>query len=305
MSNDDNSLVFAPNARQAARRDASINSSPGWWERYAKGAEMSEDEVFVLATSGVLGVMLWLRWFRHCLVISWLRSGLGLRLAVIGIPAACGMLLWLTLRHLAAHDVRDSPVYLAFYLVFGAAWVGVGASLQTLLGLSVRDDVLERRNAAAAWAAAGGLAGLTLCYAGANIGDGPGWWVVLYSALLSTAALLALWAVLEQLTHVSESVTVERDVASGLRLGGFLVAAGLILGRAVAGDWVSMFATNAEFLGAAWPVLVLLLLAVPCEWLCRPGIEHPQPAWFLFGLPPLVIYVGGAVLWLMQVGLGP
>ncbi|MCU0982482.1 MAG: hypothetical protein MUF25_25265 [Pirellulaceae bacterium] len=266
---------------------------------------MSEDEVFALVASCVLAGIFWIRWYRHCQAVTWLRCGLGLRLAVIAVPVACGVLLWIVLRRLASHDVREAPQYLALYFAMGAAWVGLGVRLLGLLGLSVRDDALERRNGAAAWAAAGGLIGLTLCFAGGNIGDGPGWWVVVYSALLSTGGLLLLWAILDRLTGVSESVTVERDVASGMRLGGFLAAAGLILGRAVAGNWVSAMATNAEFLRAAWPVLVLLMLAVPCEWLCRPSVEQPQPPWFLCGLPPLVIYVGGAVLWLAQLGLAP
>ncbi len=266
---------------------------------------MSEDEVFATIVSCVLAGTFWLRWYRHCQAITWLRCGLAVRLAVIATPVACGALLWLVLRRLASHDVREAPQYLFMYFVMGAAWVGLGVRLLGLLGLSMRDDVLERRNAAAAWAVAGGLAGLTLCFAGGNIGDGPGWWVVVYAALLSTGTLLVLWVVLDRLTAVSESVTVERDVASGMRVGGLLAAAGLILGRAVAGDWVSVLATNADFLQAAWPVLVLLVLAVPCEWLCRPTVEQPQPPWFLCGLPPVVIYVGSAVAWLVHLGLEP
>jgi hypothetical protein len=154
------------------------------------------------------------------------------------------------------------------------------------------------------WAAAGGLTGLTLCFAGANIGDGPGWWVVLYAASLSTVTLFAVWACLERLTHVSEAVTVDRDVASGLRLGGFLAAAGLILGRAVAGDWVSVGATNVEFVRMAWPVLVLLVLAVPVERVFRPSVEQPAPAWLLCGLLPLMIFVGGTVVWVALMGPG-
>ena len=52
-------------------------------------------------------------------------------------------------------------------------------------------------------------------------------------------------------------------------------------------------------------MLVLLLLAVPLEWLCRPSVEQPAPPWFVCGLPPAVMYLGGAVLWLANVGLGP
>lgn len=265
---------------------------------------MSEDEVVVLVAGCVLTAVFWVRWYRHCQTLTWLRAGRGLRLAVIAAPLVCGMLLWLVLRNLAAHDVRDAPVYLAFYLLLGTAWIGFGIRVMGLLGLSVRDDALERRNAAAAWAAAGALLGLTLCYAGANVGNGPGWWVVVYSAFLSTASLLALWIVLDRLTQAAEVVTVERDLAAGLRLGGFLVAAGLILGRAVAGDWVSASATAVEFARQAWPAPALLALAVPIEWLCRPSAEQPAPLWYVSGIPPLVFYVGGAVIWLTQVGLG-
>jgi len=265
---------------------------------------MSDDEIMVLVPSGVLTAIFWLRWYRHCQALSWLRAGFGSRLLVIAAPIVCGALLLLVLRSLAARDVRDAPKYLAFYLVLGAAWVGLGIRLVGLLGLSVRDDALERRNVAAAWAAAGALIGLTLCYAGANIGDGPGWWVVVYSACLSTAAWFALWTVLDRLTGASEAVTVERDVASGLRLGGFLAAAGLILGRAVAGDWVSASATTVEFVWQAWPAVGLLVPALLLEWLCRPSAEQPAPLWFVCGLPPLAIYVGVAVMWLAKVGLG-
>jgi len=40
-----------------------------------------------------------------------------------------------------------------------------------------------------------------------------------------------------------ESVTLERDLASGLRSASVLVAWGLVLGRSVAGDGVSITAT--------------------------------------------------------------
>jgi uncharacterized membrane protein YjfL (UPF0719 family) len=264
---------------------------------------MSEDEVFVFLISCVVAAVAWLGWYFRWQTVARLRRDLGTRLVVAGMPVLCAVLLWLVLRHFAAHDVRNAPVYLAFYAVLGAAWVGLGVRLIAWCGVSVRDDVLERRNSAATWAAAGALVGLTLCFAGANIGDGPGWWVVVYSASLSTMTLFALWACLERLTHVSEAVTVERDVASGLRLGGFLAAAGLILGRAVAGDWVSAGATNVEFVRMAWPVIVLLLLAVPVDRFFRPSADQPAPAWLLSGLPPVAIFVGGAIVWVALIGL--
>ena len=56
---------------------------------------------------------------------------------------------------------------------------------------------------------------------------------------LSTGGLLALWFMLETGGQVSRSIAEERDVASGVRLGGLLLAWALILGRAITGNWHS------------------------------------------------------------------
>ena len=76
--------------------------------------------------------------------------------------------------------------------------------------------------------------------------------MVIFSAALSTGAFFLLWAAVEWLTGISESVTVERTDGAGLRLGGFLAGVGMILGRAVAGDWVSAEATVRDFAVVAW-----------------------------------------------------
>ena len=52
------------------------------------------------------------------------------------------------------------------------------------------DIVLD--NKAAVFPAAGGFVGVTLIYAGANTGDGPGWWVVLFAAGLGLITWLGL-----------------------------------------------------------------------------------------------------------------
>jgi hypothetical protein len=89
--------------------------------------------------------------------------------------------------------------------------------------------------------------------------------VVAFSAGLSTVGFLGLWALTEWLTGISELVTVERAGGAGLRLGGFLAGTGMILGRSVAGDWVSAQATVRDFIGMAWPALLLALAAVTIE----------------------------------------
>jgi len=188
------------------------------------------------------------------------------------------------------------------YLVLGAAWVGVWIRLLALTGVSKRDDVVERSNSSAALAVAGAMLGITLCYAGGNIGDGPGWWVVVFAAGLATVAFFAAWMVLETVSGVSDTVTVDRDPSGGLRLAGFLVACGLLLGRSVAGDWVSAEATVRDFALAAWPVVVLVLVAAIVERLARPTPASPRPPLVPFGIFPALLYIAGAAYQVMRLG---
>jgi hypothetical protein len=217
---------------------------------------MSGDEVMVLLFSAVVAAFAWYRWYAGAMVRTLVIRNAS-RFIFIAAPVACLAMLFIVLRQWAADDVRDSETYLAFYMVAGGAWIGLCAQLCCVLGISPRDDAVERQNLAAAFATAGAMAGITFCFAGANVGNGPGWWVVVFSAALSTGTFFVLWALVENLTGVSERVTIDRADGTGLRFGGFLVATGLILGRAVAGDWVSADATVRDFVTVAWPVLPL------------------------------------------------
>ncbi len=225
---------------------------------------MSGDEVMVLMVAAVVAAMAWYRWYSAVLIRALVMRNAS-RPLFVAAPVVCLTLLYAILLRWAADDVRHSGTYLTFYMVAGAAWVGFCAQFCSFLGISPRDDVIERQNLAAAFAAAGALAGITFCFAGGNVGDGPGWWVVVFSAGLATGAFFALWALVEWLTGVSESVTVERADGAGLRLGGYLAGMGMILGRSVAGDWVSTEATVRDFVTVAWPVLPLAALAVIVE----------------------------------------
>jgi len=225
---------------------------------------MSGDEVVVLMVSIGVAALAWGWWYAAMRVRMLVVRNAGRFIFVVS-PITCLAMLWVVLWWWAADDVRYSGTYLTFYMAMGLAWVGFWTHWLGLFGISPRDDVLERQNLAAAFAVAGALAGITFSFAGANVGNGPGWWVVVFSAGLSTLVFFGLWAVVERLTGVSERVTVERADGAGLRLGGFLVAAGMILGRAVAGDWVSAEATVNDFAMVAWPVLPLAVLAVVVE----------------------------------------
>lgn len=263
---------------------------------------MSGDEVGILIVSAVVAILSWGAWYiAPSFVVRVGTRPAGSRLLKL-VPFVAVALLWAVLRYASAHDVRDDPRYLTFYLVLGAAWVGVWIRWLAVTGISTRDDVVERSNGSAAIVVAGAMLGITLCYAGGNIGDGPGWWVVVFSAGLASVALFAVWMLLETVTGVSETVTVDRDPSAGLRLAGFLIACGLVLGRSVAGDWISADATVRDFATAAWPVIVLAIVAAVVERIARPTPTTPRPSLVSFGLVPALLYVGGALYQLQRLG---
>jgi hypothetical protein len=206
---------------------------------------MSGNEVGALIVSSILALVFWLRWYWSALTVHRLASRAWERLPVYAALPASTLVLFVVLKRYAAEDVRFDTKYLLFYLVLGAAWVGVGTVLLPLLGISPRDDVCERRNGAAGLAAGGAVIGLTLAFAGGNIGDGPGWWVVLFAAALATGTLVGLWIILEGVSGVllaAAAIIADRlfkpspqqpqppvFMAGVLPAGLYLAAAGLVL----------------------------------------------------------------------------
>jgi uncharacterized membrane protein YjfL (UPF0719 family) len=263
---------------------------------------MSADETFVLMFGLVVAVYTWFLWFRDLLIVTGGRSGSLGRLILRGMPFVCALILFQVLRRFASSDVRDDALYFAFYLVLGAAWVGLGTKALAFCDLSARDDVVERGNRAAVPAIAGGLLAITFCFAGGNVGEGPGWSVVLFCGVLSTGTLLLAWKLLNRLTQATDAITVDRDVAAGVRVAGFFVGAGLILGRAVAGDWKSTGATLFDFGRTGWPVILLLAVAVLIESKLRPSPEAPERPVLTGGVLPFLVYAGIGVAALEQAG---
>lgn len=264
---------------------------------------MSGDEVVVLIVSTVCAFWFWGAWYLTPALVRSVGRRPTRRFLLQVAPLAAAAILWTVLETAASFDVRDDPRYLAFYLILGAAWVGFFVRLLAIAGISTRDDVVERANGSAAIAVAGAMLAIALCYAGGNIGDGPGWWVVVFSAGLATLALFAAWMLLELFSGVSEIVTVDRDAAAAVRLAGFLVACGVVLGRAVAGDWESAEMTLRDFAAVAWPVLALVMMAVIVERLARPTPETPRPSLTPFGLVPALAYLGIATYYVQRLGI--
>jgi hypothetical protein len=170
-----------------------------------------------------------------------------------------------TLKGLASFDVVDNQFYIIFYIFLGYIYIYFGLKLMTIFfDLSWVYDILNLNNKAALFSVSGGFIALTIIYSGANIGNGPGWWCVVFAGGLGLAAWIILGLVVNIFTDVFECITIERDINCGVRTGLFFIASGIILGRASAGDWTSFSMTVVEFMDG-WPVLLLTLLMIFIE----------------------------------------
>lgn len=255
---------------------------------------MSPDELVLLVGSPIAALYFWYGWYATLGSINRLGARSPGRNLFGVVPFVAALLLSVVLRTIASFDVVNDVRYLLMYFFMGAAWVGVALRFLPFVGLDASEDVVERGNAAAAPAVGGAVLGLTLSFAGGNIGDGPGWWVVVFAAGLATAGFFLVWLALDRIGGVTETVTVDRDLAAGRRLGGFLIATGLVLGRGVAGDWVSAGATLHDFVVVAWPLLILVVAAAMIDRAARPRADQPPASAAALGALPAALYVAAA-----------
>jgi hypothetical protein len=201
-----------------------------------------------------------------------------------------------------AEEVRANLGAVVVLTCIGAVWLLFATKLFAWLGVSCRDDVIERSNRAALVGICGAVLSAAIIYAGGSLGEGPSYSNNFFSAGVGTAGWLALWLLLEIGGDLSTSIAEERDLASGIRLCGFLLAEALVLGRAVAGDWHSAVGTVRDFIADGWPGLVLCGIAVTIEQFVRPSSKRPFPTWPSFGLVPALFYLGLAIAWLWHMG---
>jgi hypothetical protein len=259
---------------------------------------LGEFEAAVSLGSFIVLLQTWIIWYRDTFFVSTFRSTT-VRWILASAPVFCLLpILWI-LGVFAASSVRVSPFYLGFYLLVGAAWLGLGTSLLPFLGISARDDAIERDNAASAWAVVGALCGISFAFAGGNVGEGPGVEAVLLSAALSTALFFALWLLFDRLTAISDAITIDRSLGAGIRLAGFLMAIGVLSGWSVAGDWVSFAATARDFRLCLWPAVVWTVAATVCERVFPPEYREKLLWSLLIGM----MYMALAVAWVFIKGV--
>lgn len=211
-------------------------------------------------------------------------------------------LIAVALHFWGAAEVRDNFGIVVLLTCVGGVWLIFATKLFAWLGVSCRDDMIERNNRAALVALCGAVMSAATIYAGGSLGEGPSYSNNFFSAGLGTAGWLALWLALEIGGDISTSIAEERDLASGIRLCGFLLAEALVVARAVAGDWHSASGTVHDFIADGWPALVLCAFALTIEQFVRPSPKRPFPAWPAFGLIPALFYLALAIGWLWHMG---
>ena len=266
--------------------------------------DFSEDEwIFLIAACVGALVGAW-RWYLTLMRISSLNANAKSQALLVLAPLASLVILMLVLQTLA------DPVYVAGHLDYtllfvagGALWIFAASEAFPLMGVSALDDAMRRHNPAAAVAVSGGVLGVMLAYAGSNIGNGPTIWTTLLPALVATGVLLALWFILELVGGEFEAITVDRDVAAGVRLAAFLVCAGAILGRAMAGDWFDWNSTFSEFVVLGWPAALLMPAMIIMNRRYAPTPETPHPDSAKCGITPALVLIVLTTAYLVYVGM--
>ena len=231
--------------------------------------DIGPDEILVFVASSCFTFMFFLKWYQYLFSSAYSFKRNELQMYVLcGLPIASFAIFLFTLKVLASFDVVDSPLFITFYIVLGFAWLYFSLyCMFRFFDLSWIDDVMVMNNKAALVALVGGVLGSSFIYAGANIGDGPGWWCVVFAGGLGLVTWIILGVGISRTNEMSERITVERDIGCGIRFGSYLLASGIILGRASGGDWTSFYMTVVEFYDVydRWPVLLLAALEAIVE----------------------------------------
>src|SRR5262245_39071002 len=268
--------------------------------------DFSGDEwlfMVVALVGAVIGI--W-RWYGTLFRLSRLHARSRAHSLLILAPLVSLALVAIVLQALA------DPVYVAghldytlLFLAGAACWIFGASEVFSLMGVSTRDDAMRRRNPAAVIAVSGGVLGVALAYAGSNIGNGPTIWTTLLPAFVAAVALLLLWFIVELLGGAFEAITLDRDVAAGIRLAAFLVSAGAILGRAMAGDWFDWAGTFSEFVKLGWPAALLIPAMVAMNRQLAPTPQERLPDVGRCGLRPAFVMLALTAAYLVYLGIPP
>jgi len=259
---------------------------------------LAPEETFALLVAMAAALFAWGRLWYRIMAVDPLVARAGAGRTLVASIAAVAAIDLVVLTTLAASDVRSSPLYVAFYLALGLGVAALNLAAFRFVGLR-QSDLIERGNPAARTLFLTGTVASALAYAGGNVGDGPGFWVVLVSAALAHAALYALVVLHAAIARTPYRILVDRDRGIAFRFGCLLIAGGLILGRGVAGDWTGIGRLVGDLADVAWvaPVLFMSDAVIGRAFLAREP-EGNLLVDRVSGIASLVI----AILWVLWLG---
>jgi uncharacterized membrane protein YjfL (UPF0719 family) len=170
-------------------------------------------------------------------------------------------------------DVRNVLLYGGIGIVLLTA-VALGTG-RVFLGMHMQEQ-LAARNVAAAIVVAGVYIATSLTYSGGLVGEGGGFWIMLLFFLFGQLALLGITYAFRWLTHYDDVQEIASgNIAAALALAGLLIAVGLIVRRALAGDYLGFLPSLGGFLLALVVVVVLYpVRQVVVQWLVLGGPLH-------------------------------
>lgn len=238
---------------------------------------MMETLIFIL--SAIYTVYFLVKWYRPIFSVWPLGRAAPARTIMGLLPFLCILITMFTLRVFAAFDVVEDFYYVMFYILLGFVCLGYGIKhMEHGYDMEWRTDAIELNNTASIFPLIGGLLAVLLIYCGANIGDGPGWWCVLYAGGIGFFIFIKATKFFVSATNASENITVLRDKGCGIRFGALLLSLGIILGRASGGDWYNWLDNYYEGLlytildfYVAWPGVLLFIAAYIFELALRPN----------------------------------
>lgn len=268
--------------------------------RFEKGEVTTKelDEEFVPILSVMLAVFAGGKWAQLAHGVGQTRrAGRRFRRALLGLPLALVVVIAEVLSWGAATDVRTNSGYWFLFVALGAIWLAATVEILRWLGIGFRDDAIERENRAAGWAVAGALLAGAIGYSFANFGEGTTIWTTLGPASLVLAVTSLLWAAYLSLSGSAAAIAIERDVDAGIRFAGLAVGSSLIVGRSMAGDYVSMSATFRDLAVQSWLVVPLTAVAVLVQ-----RLEARAPSHHSRGFVAALAYVAVGVVDVASLG---
>jgi hypothetical protein len=103
-----------------------------------KNLELPDLEIFAFIASVFLSLKSWLTWYSDIASVNRLRTPVSKRLVLLTAPLVCLALTLIALTKLAATTVRNDALYISFYLLVGAGWLGGMTLIFPFLGISAR-----------------------------------------------------------------------------------------------------------------------------------------------------------------------